>query len=434
MVDEVRPASRVGRRSVVAGAAWAIPAVGVAVPAPAFAASPGFLEAIGVGSNSTTLTGFVPCGRTITYTVIGGGGGGGAASVFPGGAGDMITGTFVLDCACGGSKQVTVVAAGGGGRGQRVAQTLPSPSKAPGGGGFGKGGDSGDTANGAQWTTEYATSAGSAQNYMYGGGGGGGSAILIGTDPVIVTGGGGGGGTTRLFDSRSNTVAVVTGTGENCIGGAADPGVIDGHRAENKISLSSDTPNILNQEIIANGGSGAVGATPGAGGAVGSETYFEGSVTDPGYTPAVNAPAAVLMAGNPGTAPSATGGNGGAGVQDVVLWHGQSALSGRGIYTNQGSPGGGGGYAGGGSGGLTAGSSGSAFTGGVRRVTAMGSGGGGAGSFLKASAVTCVTGLVATGPTAPSATYPNYGRGGTGAGASNNGTAGQVGYVRLSWP
>ncbi len=410
--------------------------------APAVAASQAHEAiAIGSGTNKQTVTAVIPCNTLVTYTVIGGGGGGGQGSTtFNGGNGDMITGSFKLDCACGSYKTVTLVAAGGGARGLRNNQSAPSPSFATGGAGFGKGGDSGDVSQGTQWTNEY-SNPGLNNNYMYGGGGGGGSAILIGTAPVIVAGGGGGGGTTRVSDNLTNGGTSLSFTNEVPIGGAAAPGTINGQRGEAKVTgPSGDTPSIVNEEVIAPPGSGAVGATPGAGGVAGSSSFVQGTIIDNADLQSYTAPAAVLLAGNAGTAPSASGGNGGDGVRAVSVFHGPN--TGRGVYTNQGSPGGGGGYAGGGSSALTQGASGTLISGtagtsgsSVRRAIGSVSGGAGAGSYLTSSSVPCVTSLSATGPVAPPATAPlnAYGSGGAGSSSASPGTAGEPGYVKLSW-
>lgn len=433
------PAHGVRRRSLVQGAAWTVPAIALTTAAPAFAASQtGTLTAIGSGTNSQTLTATIPCGRPVTYTVIGGGGGGGAGSTaMTGGDGDMITGSFSLDCSCGSTKTLTIVAAGGGAGGQRNNTAAPSPSFATGGAGFGKGGNSGDVSQGSQYTNEYFLSALN-NNYMYGGGGGGGSAILIGTAPVIVAGGGGGGGTVRMADNITNGGTQASHSVGNPTGGDAAPGAINGTPGTSTITTSSDTPNILNQNVTANGGRGAVGATPGAGAPVGSETYKEGTIIDNGDLQSYTAPAPILLTGVAGGAPSAAGGAGADGVQAVHLWHApyDATYSLRGVYSNHGSPGGGGGYAGGGSGGLTLGSSGTVVSSSsVRRTTGAATGGGGAGSYLTTPVASCITGLSVTGPVVPSVTLPlsAYGSGGNGGSFSTAVQAGEVGYVKLSW-
>ena len=377
-----------------------------------------------------TVTANVPCNATVSYKIIGGGGGGGnGTSAFTGGDATMITGTFKLNSCCtSGTTAITIIAAGGGGGGLRGV-TLPSPNFATGGGGYGKGGNSGNVNLSPAYNS---TSAAFDRNYRYGGGGGGGSAILLGTSPILVAGGGGGGGVAGQSDNITNGGSLAGITYDNAVGGDAAPGAApnpDGFQSRITItSPSTDSPNIVGEQVLQPPGKGAVGATPGAGAAAGTTNYFGGSVVDNDGTGTYFAPANVMLAGASGTGPGT--GNGGTGVQANSVWP-ANAGSQRGVYMSIGSPGGGGGYAGGGSSGLTIGSSGSkinlaANPGSVRRMTSGVCGGAGAGSYFIGGTVGCVTVLTNSGPKVSD--MASYGFGGAG-----NGGAGLPGYVLLTW-
>ena len=99
MLDPIFRTTSVHRRTLVAGATWSLPAVAMMSAAPAMASSTSGSAAVtGVGQTKTESTVSVPCGRDITYTVIGGGGG--ANTNYVGGNGAKITGTFNIAAGC----------------------------------------------------------------------------------------------------------------------------------------------------------------------------------------------------------------------------------------------------------------------------------------------------------------------------------------------
>ena len=451
MAEEVRPAAGVGRRALVAGAAWAVPAVAMTAVAPAMAASKGSAVVFGTGTQSSSMDVPIACGRTVTFTVIGGGGGGGngGGNTWTGGDADRFTGTFVIPCTtCPGGATVTITAAGGGAKGLRSAlPNPPSPNFASGGMGYGDGGDSGNVGSTPPNSTDYYIESGINANFEYGGGGGGGSAITLGGVPLIVAGGGGGGGTAVALDNYTNGGTHPTYTITPIpLGGDADPGTtpfLNGNNVKDTVNLTGSTIN--GQYCEAFGGLGAIGATPGAGGALASpgSTFNKACVIDNQDLVTYCPPDYVLKAGVDGSGPSGTGGDGGDGVSGSQAWPGPAGAT-RGVYISVGSPGGGGGYAGGGSGGLSMGSSGRLVSGtagttgsSVARLSMGVSGGGGAGSWYKGSGtIGCVQVLTATGPLVPTvapALLSQYGSGGLGTSGGQAGTPGEPGYVSLSW-
>lgn len=205
----------VGRRRLLAGAAWSIPAVMATSTTPAHAVSN--CEPIRVsyptGIHSLTLP---PDVTSVTFTISGAGGGGAPAA--RGGSGALIQGTISLASA--GAALTLVVGEGGWSGGENR----------PGGLGYGSGGSAGGVA----------------------GSGGGGSAILLNGAPVVVAGGGGGKGMVKSGgDLRQHGVG-------------GDAGLVGGD--------GQDSVNDGNGLATGFGGLGAVGAAGGAAAPVGTPT------------------------------------------------------------------------------------------------------------------------------------------------------------------
>lgn len=352
----------IDRRRVVAGVAWAAPAVLVASASPAMATSTGCSGAGSVTVRPAALssggspadiitTGFytltVPAHcTTITYEIVAGNGGHrrggmGAKNVGTISVGDSSTPTVLRLIAGAGGE-----ANGPGGQYNTPGYNKPSPHK--GGTGYGAGGD-------CIYNLSSQTLAGGSA------GGGGGSAILAGASgntPLVVAGGGGGGAggngsnggdTTAKGRLEFTQYGDLDATGNDIwlAGNGQAPGTAGDStrwwiraRAYDTVQANYYATRGVKLADGLYGGRGAVGGTGGLGGAFSSWTGAgTASFEDPDNpgSPPIELWSAGAAGGNHATG-SNGGGNGGA---TGAGWTGHS-------YTPN--PGGGGGYAGGGAG------------------------------------------------------------------------------------
>ncbi|WP_306539646.1 phosphoenolpyruvate synthase [Rothia mucilaginosa] len=206
----ISPSSRSGltRRRLVAGAAWAAPAVAASTLVPAFAASPEEGECTGPYEDSTLITAgdgvkkvavlTVPAGaRRMRFTVIGGAGGTNYA-VADAGSGALVEGSMPVR-----GGQVITLTAGSGGIGN--GELTP----AEGGDGYGVGGSSKASSpvpadvvaaiESLTGRTGGVMGHGGMNAVLYSSSGGGSSAIEVDGVPMIVAGGGGGAGTLATY-------------------------------------------------------------------------------------------------------------------------------------------------------------------------------------------------------------------------------------------
>lgn len=300
------------RRTLLTSAAWSVPVIAAAVAAPAAAAStcqPGTVtRRVEIPAESTTNATFgprvvetvvVPDGVTlVTFTVLGGGGGQGSYNQVTdgpgGGDGDLVSGVLAVTP----GATLTLIAGNGG-----MGPSALNQGTITGGAGYGNGG----------YTARPIASTG-----LTGGSGGGGSAILLDGEPAAVAGGGGGVGCVLARPSTGWTI-------NGCSGGAAATNGQDVRIWRSQLSATE----------IAEGGGGAIGATPGQP----RGTNGSNGTVDNGWR---------RIIGNPGTAPAGSGpdggGNGGAGALSRAYNIGTQGT------LQSGSAGGGGGYAGGASG------------------------------------------------------------------------------------
>ncbi|WP_424937419.1 glycine-rich protein [Arenibacterium sp. S380] len=287
-------------------------------------------------AEGTTETFIVPEGVTsIGYTVIGGAGGGWAIepeqdnwlrAVLPG-SGALVTGEIPVTS---GQALTLIVGQGGGLWRQNNVATVT------GGKGYGDGGDA-----------LAPTGVPSNSSTSTGSGGGGGSAILSGGRPLVVAGGGGGAGA----GYRISGAYRWTESGGN--GGNA------GEDAEDW-TLQLISP--VSRTFTIPGGSGAIGATPGAAG-------LDPTSPTPGVIRRLQ---------------SGTAGNGRNGADGKSTWDPTSPH----LAYRGGSGGGGGGYAGGGSAGTVIAGNGIPNTSGY---IAFGGPGGGGSSYVDPSATGVVS-------------------------------------------
>lgn len=326
--------SKVSRRRLAAGAAWAVPTLAVSAAAPAFAASGPqpfecYVEA--TGTSAGVLLCMIPPNATdIRYEIVSGGGAStdNSDGTLPyhtdsdsdGGDGAHLTGTLTLS-GCTGDDVVITMVAGAGGAGTA------------GGGGFGNGGKT------AAPTLTVKQSRG---DNSWGGGGGGGSAIYVGNGGkanastlIAVAGGGGGAGSSGVSgDWTGNAEPDVANRG----GGDAAGG--------QGINGGDDKETWGDAWNTGRGGRGASGATPGAGG-----TYAR----DDGGSYLLSHDEGNGQTGGNFNTGSYGGGDGGEGAAVSVKYDKKFLLQGQVTYQAMTSAGGGGGgYAGGGSGGGTA--------------------------------------------------------------------------------
>lgn len=367
----------VGRRQIVAGAAWTIPAIAFATATPSFAASrcvpnrthEATRPLVGTSPNRASSEWTVPAGVTrVEYEVVGAQGGSDGNDV---GRGSKVTGFLTVTP----GQVLTLIVGQGGYASPDYGITATG---IPGGQGFGNGGNSGANP--------------SLLNTFNSGSGGGGSAILVGTAPIVVAGGGGGGGDgigIQMPNVNPNPFTYGPRTGGN----GGDPG----GSAVNRVG----TWTTRGRQITSNGGAGANGAVGGAGGA--TSTAYPVSPTPTDYSSLAGSAGGNYVAGAGGN-----GGNGAAVTSTVAVNpnNGGSQVV-RGGTTGGG---GGGGYAGGGGGGTIAVGYGIAGTPSVANPAAQfasSSGGGGGSSFVSPTAVGGVTssvGLFELGPAPVDAT------------------------------
>lgn len=241
--------ARVGRRTLVTGAAWTVPVIASAVSTPFAAAST--CNEHGSFENSTRSTGNIArtvqipgCVTKIDYALIGGGGGdaGGYA-----GSGAIIRGTITLVA----SPTPHVLEYWVGGRGQGRGTTGASASSGWSFGGAG----------------------GLRSGVRDGGDGGGSSAIRIGSTLLVVAGGGGGGA--NGSGSVTPTAAGTGGSGQLNAGGGT------GGRIGNQTTsggLGGGATGGVGGQVSSNGQSGQTGgnAPAGNGGVGGSNGQFAG--------------------------------------------------------------------------------------------------------------------------------------------------------------
>lgn len=198
---------RLSRRQVGKGLVWAAPVVAATAAAPMIAASGlrryrAYVTASGRTKGMYILN--LPADATdISFTVVGGGGAGSSGErtqLYPGGAGQAVTGTL----GDGARGQTLLLTAGAGG-----GVAAGTATDADGGQGFGNGGA----------TTGLERSGNRTHYVVRGGGGGGGSALqVVGGDTQLIAGGGGGGGgyaflTTGTY-SNSTPAAMPGGAAE----------------------------------------------------------------------------------------------------------------------------------------------------------------------------------------------------------------------------
>ena len=309
MSDDQKSAMQ--RRTVIRGAAWAVPSLAIAASAPAIAASQ---ECTAVTSTyvvtETVVTVNVPAeAQYVDYLVRGAGGGGG-------GGGDGALGEGRITFGAGSPRQLRVIVGAGG-------ETKTDGTSAAGGWGFGRGGHS---------TPGPRENAGAPT-----GGGGGGSAILVGTTPVVVAGGGGG---TAISQSLSGSTKLVQTHFEPFQGlqfGRPNAGVGNGNGRAGGMGGANATATGM---VVGP----ALGASGASGGRRGGTTWW---VTDQNanWTDRQGNPG--FDGGDLGTGVNG-GGDGGRGADRLSNDNG----SGGGMRASSG--GGGGGYAGGGGGGMFA--------------------------------------------------------------------------------
>ncbi|WOQ17982.1 hypothetical protein [Raineyella sp. W15-4] len=282
------------RRTIVLGAAWAVPAVALTAAAPAYAASltctyvaPQPTQSAEYTAAVTTIWPVPTDVTTVQFEIWGGAGGGGSS-------GSKVTGTLNLT----GVTQLALVVAQGG--------LLPSDSgtASVGGSGFGDGGS--------------VPSYSGATTVAYGGSGGGGTAILLGTaSGTVVAIAGGGGGTGRYRPPSWNTSGGGAGTG--------------GSGTQGSNLVVTDNTHTLTASIGKSAASGS-GLGSAAGGA---STTHSATPTGSTRTAFDTADGAAGQAGN-----LTVGGNGANGVTASLASPSWAVVSAAG----------GGGYAGGGSG------------------------------------------------------------------------------------
>ncbi|WP_146082033.1 hypothetical protein [Pseudoclavibacter sp. Z016] len=334
------------RRSLVAGAAWTVPILSLAVATPARAASrcvaaTPLVAARPAGATFTDTTFVVPAGVTsITYTVVGAAGGGQNATNY-GGAGERAEGTLTV---VPGQSLVLRVGAGG----TYVAGQAPP---AVGGTGFGNGGASGPSGGQFQFA---------------GGSGGGGSAILVGGAPLVVAGGGGGAGTGINGPGTLPTTVTVPASGG------------DGGFAAANTSVLWNGPN---RTVTAIGGAGGSASAAGTGGGTGTSTA--------GSTEVFNGSGASGQT-------RAAGGAGGTGGSIAYAQFATQNPAGTVLAGGAAGGGGGGGYTGGGGGGVRGAKYLNPETANYSGLPARASGGGGGGSFVSSASVGGVTPVAGT--------------------------------------
>lgn len=315
---------KVTRRRVVAGAAWAAPAVAFAAAAPALASSmctQSGSRTVRPADGVVELTIPTYC-NWLQYTIRGGDGG------FFGGGGAFNSGVLRRSNPNAGPLTVTLIA---GDKGDYVNPQYGGTHNT-GGTGYGKGGDTSWIPYPSLYTGGMHSSAGA---------GGGGSAILLGTaaanTPLVVAGGGGGG---SHHWAKLGSALSPTWTGSVNGGSAGAPGPAGNATAAPSFVVYASSTRYY----------GRTDGTPsmGANGATGGAAAVPGPIT---ADPQANGNNAYLFTatgaagGNHGTGLNG-GGDGGAGngpgPTDIPSWaSGQQ-------YTAGGS--GGGGYAGGGGG------------------------------------------------------------------------------------
>lgn len=319
MVSDPSPDARYTsrRRHVLAAAAWSVPALAVAAPAPAQAVScinPTVVPAVttapaaggGVSATaSATFSYIVPTINSgeLTFDIAGGAGGGATFA----GSGARVRGTIAVS-----SGDVVSVVAGQGGyalaNGQFNDNTGFTPGNIPGGQGFGNGG----TALGYNSVV-------APDLYNSGGSGGGGSAILV--NGLVVAIAGGGGGMAR---------GIFTSSGDPVLWQQVAPLPAKAGSGNTNVGIADLAIGLVGSPgLFAQGGSGLTGTSV-AGGAAGTGSATFGSVT--------------ASSGNVGAGPSL----GGAAGANGVYVSNTTRVGGRYLVS---SGAGGGGYSGGGSGG-----------------------------------------------------------------------------------
>ncbi|WP_151423788.1 hypothetical protein [Pseudoclavibacter terrae] len=349
------------RRTLIQAGAWSAPVMAAAFAAPAASASPCVSNTLihtallptGTGvadAAGRTTTWTVPAGVTRIRYVVTGGSGGGRGITGVGGAGASVDGRLTV---VPGTVLTLVVGQGG------VGVPTNSTGAAQGGQGHGSGGSNAlPNTSGTKFV---------------GGSGGAGSAIRIGTTPIAIAGGGGGAGAGYIGSFTLNDFSVTY--------DPAPDGGAGGLSATNGSRIWTAPVKDAGRRVSSNGGRGAVGSTPGAGGAP-----FPNAAT--GLT--VRSAYTQTGAGTQGGAASTAGATGGTGV--ALVWPSTTVqnLSGAsGTVNEAGNRGGagGGGYAGGGGGGSSVGlwdRNGANSTGGI---LGMASGGGGGSSWVSPTAV-----------------------------------------------
>ena len=197
--------TNISRRKVVAGAAWAAPVVAASAAVPAFASSteceyssaPKFNISGQPSGAKDTVKFTIPANVDKLRFEVAGGAGGGSAQV-AGGSGALVTGEIPVKA----GQVIELVAAAGG-----VAYLASEPGvdsaaiwqtrPAPGGKGYGNGGDVNEQpvpADAKARVEAIAPMPSDMKRYLYGGSGGGSSALVIDGTPIAVAGGGGGAG------------------------------------------------------------------------------------------------------------------------------------------------------------------------------------------------------------------------------------------------
>ncbi|MBK9158904.1 MAG: hypothetical protein IPM11_12480 [Micropruina sp.] len=240
----------VSRRTLAVGAAWTIPAVAVAAAAPAVAASCSGTATVLTYNNTGGANSYTGVVRTVTIPATAcrvidfelWGGNSGATVYGNTGRGTKITGQLTLPA---GAVTLSLIV-GGGGAGHGIAQT----TIAPGGWGYGKGGDVAAQSN--------ANLSGS-----WAGAGGGGSAIKVGAN-LVVAAGGGGGGATAIMTAQTGCTAYSCGGVVSWGGSGYGTGSPVGYQT--LYMQTSTGTHILWADF--NGGSNGSGGTGGIGGAV----------------------------------------------------------------------------------------------------------------------------------------------------------------------
>lgn len=420
---------QVGRRRLVQGAAWSVPAIAVGASAPAHAKSKcsnfgtatfAYTTSYTYNGTTSTVTNqvspdtpypfVVPDGcSTVEFEIIGGGGGGGNRNTSSATRGEAarITGTLAL----GTTRTVRIYVGRGGKTGNNGNPAAGTTFPVLGGWGYGKGGTVPEAFTANQ---SFQSSAG-----------GGGSAILLGdatagNSPLVVAGGGGGGGWGyRSTEADPNNPCTFWGpsssTGLSAGGGASGPSPTAGGNNDAVADAAGNTTN-PDLWVYSKGGSGASGASGGARGV--TATINETEVYATSWTAYSGTGGGAWGSSSTGGGDGGYGGtcrdsgyNGTYGITQV--WHDYTPAE---IlkYAKSTGGGGGGGYAGGGGGG--AGMARDSFAGQCQMILNPGSGGGAGSSYTSAS----VSGAT-------------YSLGSLPFDTSNIDAPGADGFVRLTW-